>query len=64
MSESDTSNQQTWDDPGIIYVQVPRCTRCGSTRLRAYKTVTDIDGDKTRYSICLDCGKRLRLFLC
>ncbi len=53
------------DDPDgkPVYLTLirPRCPSCGCPRFHAYKTIRDGNGDDgiTRYSFCLDCGRRV-----
>ena len=41
-----------------LYVRVPRCPQCDSTRLKPYKTITQ-GSSTTRYLRCLDCGQKI-----
>jgi len=40
----------------VVITTRPRCPRCGSTRLRAYRSTRAADGTVTRHSRCRDCG--------
>ncbi len=44
-----------------IYVTRPRCSDCGSVKLRAYRSQPNGDGSLTRYAKCKDCGARFVL---
>lgn len=47
------------DEVPVVEYSRPRCPHCGSTRLRADRSVTDGDGTVTRYSRCQDCREKL-----
>lgn len=55
-----TDTDARYDPPTYVSVILPRCP-CGSAHLRAYKTVDNGDGTKTRYSTCQTCGQKLVL---
>jgi hypothetical protein len=48
--------------PTYVYCRRPRCP-CGSARLRSYRSLDNGDGSRTKYSRCLECGRRLVLVL-
>jgi len=45
--------------PVYLTLTRPRCPRCHSAHLRAYKTMDNGDDSLTRYSRCVDCGRRV-----
>jgi DNA-directed RNA polymerase subunit RPC12/RpoP len=45
--------------PVYLFLRLPRCPSCGSTRLLAYRSVDNGDGSRTRYAVCAACKQRL-----
>ena len=56
MSKANSSDQT--DRRFAITFRAVRCPRCGSPKLRAYKTRRHIGGVTTRYVRCASCGQR------
>jgi len=51
------------DTRPVLHAIRPRCPRCGSARLRAYKSI-DVGGDTiVRYVACRGCGGKALLIL-
>lgn len=45
------------DTKRYVYVEAPKCSHCGSTRLRVYgKLPRDVEGMVRRYTRCGTCG--------
>jgi len=53
----------TADAPEYIYIRVPRCPQCDSTRLLAQRSVDNGDGTRTKYTRCEGCGFHVILIL-
>ena len=51
------------DPSRYVYVAAPRCPRCASKRIRAYRSSKNGDGSVTRYVACVDCYHRFRLVI-
>ena len=60
---TDTTADATDATPRYVYVRLPRCPRCDSTRLVAQRSVDNGDGTRTKYTKCRDCGKNTILIL-
>ncbi len=41
-----------------LFIRLPRCPQCASTRLRAYKTIRMSTGTTMRYLQCANCGRK------
>jgi hypothetical protein len=61
MIDQHATNHVDHEPAAYVYFQRPRCVDCGSVKLRAYKSLDNLDGTRTRYAKCLDCGRRLVL---
>jgi DNA-directed RNA polymerase subunit RPC12/RpoP len=46
-----------------IIVKAPRCPKCASTRLLAYRTACRDGYGTTRYTRCADCGTKILLII-
>ena len=55
---SNTSTSDAAESLRYIFVERPRCPRCGSPALKTQKTVNHGDDSITRETKCRDCGHR------
>jgi C4-type Zn-finger protein len=54
-----TVDKPTADEPErYVYVELARCPRCHSARLKAYKTLRPEPEVLNRYTLCRDCGHK------
>ncbi len=55
--------RQQRPEPVYLFVERPRCPKCGNVRLLAQRSETSSDGSTCRHCKCADCGERIRVVL-
>ncbi len=46
-----------------VFVERPRCPRCGSSSHRAYRSVEQCDGSRMKWTVCQACREKFIVVL-
>lgn len=61
--DRDSIDATPWASAPMVFVQIPTCPGCGSTKHNRIRSEAAGDGSVTRKVVCTDCSTRFKIVL-